>query len=979
MYFAKGSGVNPPLPSPWRILFLAAVLAVFPFRSALALSVATVTRPDTDSLLVQFGQAGQYPIITRTGPKELTLRFPPGSLKDEKPPEKVDFASSRLVEDLRLAGDTVVVRLRTDGFGFVGWPDGERALKVQVYRDPAGANWHPSGASTTSPPAGPPPSEPASSVKLPVTPPNNAPGPLHLPPLPAALTAGTPGKTAASSPAKEPFFAVQHSLRAPALRVPPEKSPVLRQGGLERPVAEPGPQPVAAAGRPAPAAGGEYRVKLPPIPATVTAAADSGGVRSAVTPPGPGPQPAPIAAEETAAGTASAPAASPPASADKKQPAPPASEQQTEDANFLVGAQAEKLAGNLEGARNMLESLKAKPSLAKDLREEVLYSLAAVYADLFKDEPAAHYDKIRGAYEEAINANTDSYRIPEALLQLGMLNLRVGNLPEAKGYFSVLTKKYPTDANVPLVNFYWGEHYYDHGDFKKAAESYQTLIEKYPESKYVREGAMGLAKAMVRLGKYKEAAEIADYIDKRWPRYYIDFPAILRIEGDIAYRTGDIKKAKDQYLAYYNLEPKVKDMDMVLARLGDIYARLGNKPAAVDFYNMAVKEGPDSEGGLIAKMRLAEQGVHDQPSINEMFSLFGKPAQGSPEEIYTSIVRDHPDSPLAPLAQIKLAMWLLFRQNYPDSIKAASRFLELYPKSDLAPRATDVAVAAFEKLAKDRIANKDYARLVEAWRANPILAANRDRLSKATRMGLAMAYYRTDQFQDALTEVLPFIGPRETADGNMALAMAAGIYRSRHDWKAIVDLARQVQGWKFGPTMRRDLEFTVAQALENLGHADRAKQIWFRLAGDQALESGKRCFAMYYMAKEAMAKKELEKAELYAGEAAAMFRETDQDPDKLKGSVNILVEAAKGLGQYPQALQGADAYAALCREGDDDWSANRLRIAALQRAMGDMAGWRKTLTSMRDAAPDSLYGKMAASDLTANGLQDRLDALTQPR
>ena len=80
---------------------------------------------------------------------------------------------------------------------------------------------------------------------------------------------------------------------------------------------------------------------------------------------------------------------------------------------------------------------------------------------------------------------------------------------------------------------------------------------------------------------------------------------------------------------------------------------------------MAVKDYPDEEGGLIAKMRLAEQGVHDQPSIAEMFSLFGKPESGSPEDIYTGIIRDHPASPLAPLAQIKLAM----RRRWPKRVR----------------------------------------------------------------------------------------------------------------------------------------------------------------------------------------------------------------------------------------------------------------------------------------------------------------------
>jgi TolA-binding protein len=731
------------------------------------------------------------------------------------------------------------------------------------------------------------------------------------------------------------------------------------------------------------AAAGETRVKLPPIPPAVVAA---GETRGAVAPPGkgaPAGQAAPAgpgAPPAAAAPSQKAEAPLPPPAPGKPSPgaadnAPPKEEDM--DAAVLLTAQAQKLAGKYDEALSTMRTLKAKPNLSKDLREDLLHSLAAIYVDKYKDEPAAHYDEIQGAFQEAINTNPNSFRVPEALLHLGMLNLRAGNIPEAKGYFNVLTKKYPTDANVPLVNFYWGEYYYDKGDMKKAVEEYQTIVEKFPESKYVREGAMGLAKTLVRLGRFKEAAQIADYIDKRWPRYYVEYPQILRIAGDIAYKNGEYKKARDDYMTFYNINPKVKDSDMVLSRMGDIYAKLGNRAGAIDFYNMAVKDYPNEEGGLISKMRLAEQGVHDQPTITEMFSLFDKPQYGSPEDIYASIVREHPNSPLAPLAQIKLAMWHLYRQNYPESLKAAARFLERYPKNELTQKAEEVAVTAFEKMAGDLLAHKEYDRLIAAYTGYPLLSANRGLLSEQTRLGLALAFLRTDKPQQALAESLPFIGTKESDNGNMALMMAMSIYQQDRSWRDIVDLARKVQGWRFGPTHRRRLEYAVAESLENLGESQRAMPLWQRLAGDQALEAEKRSQAMYFMAKAAMAQKELEKSALYAGEAAFMFRETGQSPDKLKASLNILVESTKSLGQFPKALKWAGEYAEQCKEGDDDWASNRLRIASIQRAMGDLDGWRKTLTGMRDAAPDSLYGRMAASDLATNGLQNRLNALTQ--
>ncbi|MFP5258039.1 MAG: tetratricopeptide repeat protein, partial [Acidobacteriota bacterium] len=486
MLLAYGLGVSLLSRAGIRRFLLAALLVVLPAVTAQALSVSTVTRADTDSLLLHFSKRGAYPAIARTGPAEISLTFPPGSLADEPPPPAADFHSSRLLEGVRVEGDTVLVRLKSDAFGFVGWPEGEQGLKLQVYRDPAGANWTP-GAAGASPNTTWPPVEaaakPASSLTLPVTPPNPNPGPLQLPPLPPTLASPAPPAEAPSGAAKEPFYAVPSSMRATALRVGADKSPLLRPAGLE-PAAAPTQEAKPSDQGPARAAatGGELRqpVKLPPIPPAIA----SGEKRDAVTPPGPAAPPADIPAAKAEAAAAPQPAAT---AANDPGPA----QEEDHEANTLVAAQAERLAGNLGAARTMMSDLVRRSDLKPEVREEALHSLAGVLADVYKDDPAGHYDEIQKALNEAINVNPNSYRVPEALLQLGMLNLRVGNIPEAKGYFNVLTRKYPTDANVPMVNFAWGEYYFDRGDYKKAAEEYQNLVEKFPESRFVREGAMG--------------------------------------------------------------------------------------------------------------------------------------------------------------------------------------------------------------------------------------------------------------------------------------------------------------------------------------------------------------------------------------------------------------------------------------------------------------------------------------------------------
>ena len=54
------------------VVLVAALFAALPTGTALALSISTVTRPDTDSLILQFARPGAYPTISRTGPAEIT-------------------------------------------------------------------------------------------------------------------------------------------------------------------------------------------------------------------------------------------------------------------------------------------------------------------------------------------------------------------------------------------------------------------------------------------------------------------------------------------------------------------------------------------------------------------------------------------------------------------------------------------------------------------------------------------------------------------------------------------------------------------------------------------------------------------------------------------------------------------------------------------------------------------------------------------
>lgn len=65
----------------------------------------------------------------------------------------------------------------------------------------------------------------------------------------------------------------------------------------------------------------------------------------------------------------------------------------------------------------------------------------------------------------------------------------------------------------------------------QAEQSFAIVLDKYPESSFLQEASVGLAQALNNQRKYTNAQVILDFISKRWPRYYIEDPTFLFLQG----------------------------------------------------------------------------------------------------------------------------------------------------------------------------------------------------------------------------------------------------------------------------------------------------------------------------------------------------------------------------------------------------------------------------------------------------------------
>ncbi len=648
--------------------------------------------------------------------------------------------------------------------------------------------------------------------------------------------------------------------------------------------------------------------------------------------------------------------------------------------NTLSEAQSMMFKGALDAALPLYENILKKPNVPDDVREETLYAVADIKKEKFKDEIAENFEEIAQAYIEAMNSNLRSNRVPRALLNLGLINLKVGNFPEAKAYFKLLQEKYPDDDNIPSISYYWGEYYYRKGDYKKAADQFQYLIQMYPEHELVKQAAFYLADALNRTGFIDQAFQIVDYIDKRWPDYYMENFEFLRLAGEVEMKLRKWAAARDHYFTFYNLNPEADGSDIVLARIGDIYIREGERNAAKQIYQKAVRDYPDKEGGLVAKMRLAEEGIYDEPDMAGMATVFDRPYNKRPENIYKEIIENYPDSPLAPIAQLKLAMWYAFHKKYPDALASAQDFIEKYPEHQLIARAQQLGDSVFALAVPEMVEEQRYGRIVRYWETYDFIGSNDAKIDDRIKLNVALSYWKVGQPAKALALIEPYLQKKQVPEiSDEALGLAVNMYLDDLAWQDIADLVNMAKtNWQLKPEQLRQLDYARAMSLQNLGEANKALVMWAELAKDAKVDPAFRAYAMYYMAKGAMERQDLRKVFVYAQEALALLLQTKGDPEKIKDVVLMSIYATERSGRYDEALKWAKQYDQYIDVDNPEWASTRFKLAGIYRKAGAVTEWKQLLADIIEKKPKSIQAQLAKSALETFDLEQKVQQFAAP-
>ncbi len=620
----------------------------------------------------------------------------------------------------------------------------------------------------------------------------------------------------------------------------------------------------------------------------------------------------------------------------------------------------------------VIELLLTMPGLTPDMREHVLYFRSDAVDAIYTGKPLEGYEDIVRSTNEAMNANLRSSRVPDALNRLGMANLRVDNLDEAEGYFSVLKRRYPYDNNVPVAFHLLGRAKLAKKQYAEAEKIFRDILQEYPDSPAVKNATISLVQALAGAKKYEEALIYADFADKRWARYYTEDPEYLFTLADMDYNTGKKDLALAKYWLLYNLLPDAENAPDILAIIGDLYFEMQQPDAAMEVFIDVETYFPDSDAAIIAKLRLAEKGVHDSPiSMAEMFAVFENPGTPPPQVVYQELMKERPEDPRSITAQLKYALWQLWNKEYVEGMGTAADFIDLHPENADVEVARDLIMRGFMADLKNSLLEENYGRILTLWNGFPIVRQRYGDIDPDLRNALARGYLERGEDEKAMELFAPFLKvPKHPQYSDPTFGLYFNKYLQNGNWNAMLDLGDLVADWDMTPAMRGQLDYALALAARNLGIRERALDLWAKLENNMDIPKYQRAYATYFLAKDAEERRDIREAYSYNLKALKLFDELKEersdraDEGRRKDIMEALMNITEVANRIPEALEWVERYNQFVDTTSPEYPSLRFREARLYRKLGNAEKSKQLLELIVNGYKDSPFAAAAASELS---------------
>ena len=329
------------------------------------------------------------------------------------------------------------------------------------------------------------------------------------------------------------------------------------------------------------------------------------------------------------------------------------------------------------------------------------------------DSPA--FDRVEEAYQKAVGAFPDSTEVSRALLRMGIVNYETGNADKAKGYINILLKEHPKAEEAVEAKVYLARLFLDQNKPQQGIRLLREVIANYPDSPQVKTALWYLGRVLFEVGRYVEAFQRLEALNKGWPDFYIQEPMLDYYLGETAFRLDKLNEAREYLFRVANIAPDISNLDLILTRIGETFRLQKNYKKAAVLYTEAQRRFPDSDGALIARIRLAENKNEEQGKAPKLDKVLGIELSPTALKTYQGIIDKFPERPVAQLAMLKLGALHYQNKNYEKAFEVLKQLLIKYPGTEFYRDAAFALRQSFDQRMKQLAAKKETFKLISFY------------------------------------------------------------------------------------------------------------------------------------------------------------------------------------------------------------------------------------------------------------------------
>ena len=351
--------------------------------------------------------------------------------------------------------------------------------------------------------------------------------------------------------------------------------------------------------------------------------------------------------------------------------------------------------------------------------ERACFLLAKSCELLHRSSEFSHFGEIRDAYDTFLSHFPSSKYAADALVALGHLCFRVEAIEEARGYFGLAFSR---DMQGPCAAeaLAWKMKIFAmKGELDDALVLSQYILELFPQSLEALDAKVEMARSLYEMNRFRESLAALSGLEISDSPTAYQRPEISLYLGYNAYRLRNYPMARENLLRFYNVNPRSKEIPLVLSRIGDTYREENLLEAADKIYRYAVQCHPDSEGALISQIRLAEMQEQEarteaekKASPREEIAEKGRLIRETYENIVKSVAQKEVKNPQAAPALMRLAALYQGEGEHAKSLAMAKELLKRFPGQQLQKEAEQILLNALQEILSQSLRGDDYPKAI---------------------------------------------------------------------------------------------------------------------------------------------------------------------------------------------------------------------------------------------------------------------------